>query len=121
MERRLGDEGEVIPSTAPFDAHAVLVPALEGLSPTPEFAAIAEANALFEATGDNRDSRDNRAVERLLSPRSETFVATDDRCSATGRSRPIAVIQKTYLLDSEFHRDHDLIEELRPARSTSQK
>ena len=33
----------------PIDAHNVLGPALEGFSPTPEFPAIAEAKALFEA------------------------------------------------------------------------
>src|SRR5271168_5279640 len=30
-----------------------------------------------------------------------------DRVVANGRNRPIAVIQENYLLDSEFHRDHD--------------
>ena len=30
-------------------------------------------------------------------PPSETFVATDDRCSATGRSRPIADIRRQRL------------------------
>jgi hypothetical protein len=33
----------------PIDAHDVLGPALAGFSPTPEFAEIAEAKALFEA------------------------------------------------------------------------
>jgi predicted ATPase len=33
----------------PIDAHDVLAPALEGFSPTPEFPAIGEAKALFEA------------------------------------------------------------------------
>ena len=33
------------------EAHDVLAPALEGFSPTPEFPQIAEAKALFEATG----------------------------------------------------------------------
>jgi hypothetical protein len=33
----------------PADAHAVLAPALEGFSPTPEMPEIAEARALLEA------------------------------------------------------------------------
>jgi hypothetical protein len=33
----------------PTDAHNVLAPALQGLSPTPEFPAIEEAQSLFEA------------------------------------------------------------------------
>ncbi len=36
----------------PIDAHDVLGPALEGFSPTPEFPAIAEAKALFQALAD---------------------------------------------------------------------
>jgi predicted ATPase len=35
----------------PTDAHDVLRPALQDFSPTPEFPQIAEAKALFEATG----------------------------------------------------------------------
>ena len=36
----------------PIEAHDVLGPALAGFSPTPEFPQIAEARALFEATGE---------------------------------------------------------------------
>src|SRR3984885_11808949 len=38
-------------------------------------------------------------------PPEATFAGIHDRCSASGRSRPIAVIQENYLLDSEFHRN----------------
>jgi predicted ATPase len=36
----------------PIDAYDVLAPALEGFAPTPEFSEVAEAKALFEATGE---------------------------------------------------------------------
>ncbi|MBV8444045.1 MAG: hypothetical protein JO312_26400, partial [Hyphomicrobiales bacterium] len=38
----------------PVDAHAVLAPALEGFSPTPEMPEIAEAQALLEAAAEDR-------------------------------------------------------------------
>ena len=39
----------------PADAHAVLAPALEGFSPTPEFPEIAEAQRLLASLGSQRD------------------------------------------------------------------
>jgi predicted ATPase len=54
-------------STArPVDAHAVLAPALEGFSPTPEMPEIAEAQALLERLADGSESAiasKNRATE----------------------------------------------------------
>ena len=41
----------------PAEAHAVLGPALEGFSPTPEMPEIAEAQALFEALAEAKPSR----------------------------------------------------------------
>jgi hypothetical protein len=41
----------------PADAHAVLAPALEGFSPTPEMPEIAEAQALLERLAEGRVRR----------------------------------------------------------------
>jgi predicted ATPase len=47
------------------DAHATLAPALEGFSPTPEFPAIEEAQALLAALADTDDVKNATAQGRL--------------------------------------------------------
>ena len=48
------------------DAHAVLAPALEGFSPTPELPEIAEAQALFDALAESEDVRAELAQRRRM-------------------------------------------------------
>ena len=60
--------GKLYQSTArPAEAHAVLAPALEGFSPTPEMPEIAEAQALLAALGERDEVRTTEAQrERRL-------------------------------------------------------
>ena len=50
----------------PADAHAVLAPALEGFSPTPECPKIAEAQALLTALADNEEVKADAARRQRL-------------------------------------------------------
>ena len=50
----------------PLDAHAVLAPALEGFSPTPEMPEIAEAQALLAALAESEDVRADAAQRQRL-------------------------------------------------------
>ena len=64
----------------PIDAHDVLGPALEGFSPTPEFPAIAEAQALFDALPETEEVKAaatsrKRRIELQLSYGNALFAA----------------------------------------------
>ena len=48
----------------PADAHAVLAPALEGFSPTPEMPEIAEAQALLAALAETEEVKADGAAQR---------------------------------------------------------
>ena len=50
----------------PADAHAVLAPALEGFSPTPEMPEIAEAQALLAALAENEEVKADAARRQRL-------------------------------------------------------
>ena len=59
------------------NAHAVLAPALEGFSPTPEFLAVAEAQVLLETLAEDVGKQQARAsqpyLQRLLEATGKTF------------------------------------------------
>ena len=69
------------------DAHAVLAPALEGFSPTPEFPEIEEAQALLAALARNRRSEERRRVAPAPAPTTDQLRPGDDPRARLQRSR----------------------------------
>ena len=69
----------------PADAHAVLAPALEGFSPTPEMPEIAEAQALLASAGGDRRGR-RKAISGASAPRShlQTVLWPGSDCGRKG-------------------------------------
>ena len=72
----------------PADAHAVLAPALEGFSPTPEMPEIAEAQALLDgARGDRRGQSEGRAAATADAVARRLRQRTPRRRAATARRK----------------------------------
>jgi hypothetical protein len=62
---RDGDGWKLYQSTGrAANAHAVLAPALEGFSPTPEFLAVAEAQVLLDTLAEDVGKQQARASQR---------------------------------------------------------
>ena len=62
----------------PADAHAVLAPALEGFSPTPEMPEIAEAQALLAALAETRGGQGRRSAARAAAASANGVRPGDD-------------------------------------------